>query len=103
MAEYEIVEHASDEDYPTAARPVRKSVRDALASIDAQRTAMQVQRDFGFDDTTFGYGTYEGKEILTYGLREQREENLKGAWKAHNNIWIFEKSEDAVIFSLRWS
>ena len=79
MAEYEIVEHASDEDYPTTARPVRKSVRDAIASIDAQRTAMQVQRDFGFDDTTFGYGTYEGKEILTYGLREQREENLKGA------------------------
>jgi len=79
MADYEIVENASDEDYPASARPVRKSVRDALASIDAQRTAVQAQRDFGFDDATFGYGTYEGKEILSYGNREQREENLKGA------------------------
>ena len=45
------------------------------------------------------------KYLPTLGedLHKWREENLKGAWKAHNNIWIFEKSEDAVIFSLRWS
>ena len=48
MADYEIVENSSDDDYPNAG-PVRTSVRDALASIDAQRTAMKAQKDFGFD------------------------------------------------------
>ena len=36
-------------------------------------------------------------------LHEWREQNLKGQWKAHENVWLFEKPEDAVIFSLRWS
>lgn len=76
MADYEIVENSSDEDYPSAP-PVRTSVRDALASIDAQRTAIQAQKDFGFDETTFGYNAYEGKVVFPYGLREQREEEMK--------------------------
>ena len=77
MADYEIVENSSDEDYPSAG-PVRQSVRDALASIDAQRTAIKAQKDFGFDEATFGYNTYENKDVVTYGLREQREDELKG-------------------------
>ena len=36
-------------------------------------------------------------------LHEWRKKNLTGNWKAHENVWLFEKSEDAVIFSLRWS
>lgn len=35
-------------------------------------------------------------------LHEWRTKNLTGNWKAHENVWLFEKSEDAVIFSLRW-
>ncbi len=35
-------------------------------------------------------------------LHEWRERNLTGRWKAHNRIWIFENSKDAVIFTLRW-
>lgn len=36
-------------------------------------------------------------------LHEWREKNLTGHYKAHENVWIFEKSEDAVIFALRWA
>lgn len=35
-------------------------------------------------------------------LHEWRQRNLKGEWKAHNNVWVFEKAEDAVVFTLRW-
>ena len=35
-------------------------------------------------------------------LHNWRKKNLTGDWKAHENVWLFEKSEDAVIFSLRW-
>ena len=77
MADYEIVENSSEDDYKSSPMPVRSSVRDALASIDAQRSAMKAQKDFGFDEASFGYNNNEGKEVETYGLREQREENLK--------------------------
>ena len=76
MADYEIVENSSEDDYKSSPMPVRSSVRDALASIDAQRSAMKAQKDFGFDEASFGYNNNEGKEVETYGLREQREENL---------------------------
>jgi len=77
MAEdYEIVENSSEEDYKSSPMPVRSSIRDALASIDAQRQAMKSQQDFGFDEASFGYDSKEGKDVETYGLREQREENL---------------------------
>lgn len=77
MAEdYEIVENSSEEDYRSSPMPVRSSIRDALASIDAQRQAMKSQQDFGFDEASFGYDSKEGKDVETYGLREQREENL---------------------------
>lgn len=36
------------------------------------------------------------------GIHEWREKNLTGKYKAHENVWLFEKSEDAVVFSLRW-
>lgn len=76
MADYEIIENSSDDDYPNAG-PVRSSVRDALASIDAQRTSMKAQKDFGFDESSFGYSTYDDADVLPYGDRNQREEDLK--------------------------
>ena len=36
-------------------------------------------------------------------IHEWRQKNLKGKWKGHENTWLFEKSEDAVVFALRWS
>ena len=36
-------------------------------------------------------------------LHEWREKNLTGHYKAHENVWIFEKSQDALVFSLRWA
>lgn len=36
-------------------------------------------------------------------LHEWRERNLKGRWKAHERVWLFEKAEDALVFTLRWS
>ena len=33
---------------------------------------------------------------------EWRKKNLTGQYKAHENLWVFEKSEDAAIFILRW-
>lgn len=77
MAEYEIVEQGSETDYPS--RPIPKSVRDALSSIDAQRTALQIQKDFGFDEATFGYNSYENVKIESYGIREEREEKITKA------------------------
>lgn len=35
-------------------------------------------------------------------LHKWREQNLTGQWKAHENIWIFEKEKDAEWFMLRW-
>jgi len=75
MADYEIIEQASESDYPS--RPVARSVRDALASIDAIRTSIQVQKDFGFDESSFGYNQFEDVEVETYGSREEREAKVK--------------------------
>lgn len=36
-------------------------------------------------------------------LHDWREKNFIGCWRAHNNVWMFEKAEDAVVFTLRWS
>ena len=36
-------------------------------------------------------------------LHEWRQKNLTGHYKAHEHTWLFEKAEDAVIFSLKWS
>lgn len=36
-------------------------------------------------------------------LHEWRERNLTGRWKADNKTWVFEKSQDALIFTLKWS
>jgi len=33
---------------------------------------------------------------------EWSRKNLTGQYKAHENLWVFEKSEDAAIFMLRW-
>lgn len=82
MAEYEIVENSSDEDYPSAI----SQARDALRSIDAQRTAIKAMKgttvekvlsDFGFSESSFGYSSSEGKPVEAYGQREQREDELK--------------------------
>jgi len=35
-------------------------------------------------------------------LHQWREKNLTGKWKAHEDIWLFEKEKDATIFILRW-
>lgn len=35
-------------------------------------------------------------------LDDWRKKNLTGRWYANDNIWIFEKAEDAVLFTLRW-
>ncbi len=35
-------------------------------------------------------------------LHAWRTKNIKGRWVAHNAVWLFEKSEDANWFSLRW-
>lgn len=79
MAEdYEVIENSSEKDYPSS-KIDRQSIRDAIASIDAQRTSLQIQKDFGFSETNFGYGSYEDKEVETYGSREQRETGLKKA------------------------
>jgi hypothetical protein len=75
--DYEIIENSSDEDY-SPQKIDRQSIKDALASIDAQRTAIKMQKDFGFDETTFGYGSYD-KEVEPYGSRQQREDNLNKA------------------------
>lgn len=75
--DYEIIENSSDDDY-SPQKIDRQSIKDALASIDAQRTAIKMQKDFGFDETTFGYGSYD-KEVETYGSRQQREDNLNKA------------------------
>lgn len=75
--DYEIIENSSDDDY-SPQKIDRQSIKDALASIDAQRTAIKMQKDFGFDETTFGYGSYD-KEVEPYGSRQQREDNLNKA------------------------
>lgn len=36
-------------------------------------------------------------------LHKWRKDNLTGSWKAHNNEWIFERKDDAMIFMLRWA
>jgi hypothetical protein len=36
-------------------------------------------------------------------LHKWREQNLTGHYRAHEHIWLFEKSQDAVLFALRWS
>lgn len=77
MDDYEIVENSSDTDY----MPI---VRDALASIDAQRTAMKAQKDFGFDLATFGYSSQEGKVVLPYGNKEQREDEMRELMEEDN-------------------
>ena len=73
--DYEIVENGTDD--MDVVRDPRASVRDAMASIDAQRNALKAQKEFGFDESSFGYNVYENKEIETYGLAEQRKDNLK--------------------------
>ena len=35
-------------------------------------------------------------------LHDWRERNLTGRWKAHNKVWLFENSQDAVVFTLKW-
>ena len=73
--DYEIVENGTDD--MDVVRDPLASVRDAMASIDAQRNALKAQKEFGFDESSFGYNVYENKEIETYGLAEQRKDNLK--------------------------
>ena len=77
MADYEIIENSSEDDYPSSPPSIKKSVRDALSSLDAIRTGIQGQKAFGFDDASFGYGSFEDVKIETYGEREEREEKIK--------------------------
>ena len=41
----------------------------------------------------------DGNPLVT----EWVQENIKGRYKNRFDIWIFERSEDAVWFTLRWS
>ena len=36
-------------------------------------------------------------------IKEWLNENIKGDYKCRFNTWIFERSEDAMWFTLRWS
>jgi len=76
-SDYEIIENSSDDDYSPQETYIQR-LKDPIASINAQRTAIQMQKDFGFDETTFGYGSYD-KEVEPYGSRQQREDNLNKA------------------------
>lgn len=76
-SDYEIIENSSDDDYLPQETYIQR-LKDPIASINAQRTAIQMQKDFGFDETTFGYGSYD-KEVEPYGSRQQREDNLNKA------------------------
>jgi hypothetical protein len=77
MAEYEIVENSSEDDYPSSPMPPRQSVREALSSIDAIRSGLQAQRAFGFDDANLGFDSEENQTIQTYGERDDRAQQLE--------------------------
>jgi len=76
---YEIVENSSDGDYPPA-MPINESIREALSRLDEQRSMLKQEEsgdaDFGFDDSTLGYGTYDGRDVEIYGEKEDREDTI---------------------------
>ncbi len=57
----------------------------------------------------FGYSKVEMKwpdrinEVQAHMIKEWCRANLKGHYQGRSNIWMFEKEQDAVLFSLRWS
>jgi hypothetical protein len=78
----------------------------------ADTLAMQIAQEIDFEilaDMLVSIGWT--KVVLKNGalpctgpeLHEWRVRNLKGKWKAHNKIWLFENEQDAVWFTLRWS
>ena len=77
----------------------------------AQEMSKQIAQEIDFDlltDILIACGwtkvVLPNKWLPVSGLEihQWREKNLTGRWKAHGNVWLFEKSEDAVIFSLTW-
>lgn len=38
-----------------------------------------------------------------HAVKEWCRNNLQGNYNGRNRIWLFEKSQDAIMFSLRWS
>ena len=96
--DYEIVENGTDD--MDVVRDPLASVRDAMASIDAQRNALKAQKEFGFDESSFGYNVYENKEIETYGLAEQRKDNLKNVIISSPNNKPISISRDIIVYPL---
>ena len=79
-----------------------------LAEQAAKILQEEIDREILFDMLTqVGWTRVElaSKWLSVTGieLHEWRKANLTGRWYAHENVWIFEKAEDAVVFTLRWS
>jgi hypothetical protein len=73
---------------------------DAMSQAIAEEIDWQILTDLM---TQVGWHKVEvptdGNPLVT----EWVQENIKGHYKFRFDIWIFERSEDAVWFSLRWS
>lgn len=74
----------------------------------AERLAREIDRDLFFNLLVdIGWTRIElpSKWLPVSGveIHEWRERNLTGEWKAHDNVWLFEKEKDAVIFALKWA
>ena len=47
--------------------------------------------------------TSEWSLVSAADLHQWCEQNLTGKYQADENIWLFEKSQDAIQFALRWA
>ena len=83
-------------------------IEQSIADEMANQIKEEIDREILFDMLEqFGWTriVLSSKWLPVSGieLHEWRVKNLTGHYKAHDNVWMFEKSQDALIFSLRWA
>lgn len=55
----------------------------------------------GWTKVTVNFGPLM-TESQAHEIKEWTREHCKGQIKSRNKTWLFEKSEDAIMFTLRW-
>ncbi len=87
----------------------RTSLEDAVTEFAAKQLQENIDRQVLFDMLVKEFGwtkivlPNKFLPISSRELHEWKKKNLKGVWRAHDNVWVFEKPEDATLFALRWS
>jgi hypothetical protein len=92
------LEHADPESDPGLEEEVAKILQE---EIDWE-IMIDIMTEVGWTKIEMDWPT-RMSESDAHEIKEWCQANLQGNYNGRAKIWLFEKSQDAVMFSLRWS